>query len=83
MDEPKRPLPPDKIPKRPKWRRAPQNTIDIALHEVFKAMEMDAEGNDDGQINAKADGVLHEIMIEVDERAHWRQHGLDEALAIA
>ena len=56
MDEPGCPLPPDKIPKRPKWRRAPQNAIDIALHEVFEAMEMDAKGNDDGQINVEADG---------------------------
>ena len=89
MDEPGRPLPPDRIPKRPRWRRAPQNPIDIVLRKVFEAMEMDVEGNDDGQINriadgeAKADGVPHEVEIGVDERAHRVQHESDEALAIA
>ena len=71
-----RPLPLDRIPKRPKWRRAPQNAIDIALHEVFKAIEMDTEGNDNGQINAKtdggagADGMPYEVVTGADERAH-------------
>ena len=80
MDEPRHPLPLDRLPKRPKWRHAPQNAIDIALHEVFEAMEMDAEGNDDGQINAKADGgaraagVLHEVVTGADERTHRGQH---------
>ena len=72
VDEPGRPLPPDRIPKRPKWRRAPQNPIDIVLQEVFEAMEMDVEGNDDGQNNIGAHGgvglneVLHEVPIEAD-----------------
>ena len=72
VDEPGCPLPPDRIPKRPRWRRAPHNAIDIALHEVFEAMEMDAKGNDDGQINvganegARADQVPHEVVTEVD-----------------
>ena len=44
MDEPGRPLSPDRTPKRPRWRRAPQNPIDIMLHEVFETMEMDVEG---------------------------------------
>ena len=89
VDELGRPLPPQKIPKRPKWRRAPQNAIDIALHEVFEAMEMDAEGNDDGQINIGAyrgvgvDVVLHEVVTGADERAHGGLHGLDKAVAIA
>ena len=68
MDELGRPLPLDRTPKRPRWRRAPQNPIDIVLREVFKAMEMDVEGNDDGQINAGvhvgvgADEVPHEVV---------------------
>ena len=72
MDEPGRPLPPNRIPKRPRWRRAPQNAIDIVLHEVFEAMEMNAEGNDDGKINAGVDGgaradeVPHEVVSEAD-----------------
>ena len=42
------------------------------LHEVFEAMEMDVEGNNDGQINVGAnegvgaDEVPHEVMIEAD-----------------
>ena len=85
MDELGHPLPTHRIPKRPKWRRAPQNTIDIVLHEVFKAMEMDVEGNDDRQINAGAnrgagaDGVPHEVVTGMDERAYegntgWTKH---------
>ena len=72
VDEPGRPLPPDRIPKRPRWRRAPQNPIDIVLREVFEAMEMDVEGNDDGQNNVGAHGgvgldeVPHEVPIEAD-----------------
>ena len=72
MDQPRRPLPPDRIPKRPRWRRAFQNAIDVALHKVFEAIEMDIEGNDDGQINAGADGgvgadkVSHEVVTEAD-----------------
>ena len=56
-------------------------------------MEMDAEGNDDRQINAGADGevgaggVPYEVVTGVDERAHGRQHGrqhgLNKALDIA
>ena len=89
MDELGHRLPPNKIPKRPRWRRAPQNAIDIALHEVFKAMEMDAKGNDDGQINdgadggARADGVPHEVVTGADDRAHGGLHGSDKALTIA
>ena len=70
MDEPGRPRPPDRIPKRPRWRRAPQNAIDIVLREVFEALEMDVEGNDDGQINAGANGgtgadeMPHEVVTE-------------------
>ena len=72
MDEPRRPLPPDRTPKRPRWRRASQNPIDIVLQEVFEAMEMDVEGNDDGQNNVGAHGgvgleeVPHEVPIEAD-----------------
>ena len=72
VDEPGRPLPPDNTPKRPRWRRAPQNPIDIVLREVFEAMEMDIEGNDDGQINVGvyegvgADEVPHEVQTEAD-----------------
>ena len=72
VDEPGRPLPPDRTPKRPRWRRAPQNPIDIVLREVFKAMEMDVKGNDDGQINVGvhkgvgADEVPHEVPIGAD-----------------
>ena len=72
MDEPWRPLPPDRIPKRPRWRRAPHNPIDIVLRKVFEAMEMDVEGNDDGQNNVGAHGgvgldeVPHEVPIEAD-----------------
>ena len=72
VDELGRPLPPDRIPKRPRWRHAPQNPIDIVLREVFEAMEMDVEGNDDGQNNVGAHGgvgldeVPHEVPIEVD-----------------
>ena len=72
VDESGCPLPPDRTPKRPRWRHAPQNTIDIVLREVFEAMEMDVEGNDDGQINVGvhggvgADKVLHEVPIEAD-----------------
>ena len=72
MDESGRPLLPDRTPKRPRWRRAPQNPIDIVLREVFEAMEMDVEGNDDGQNNVGAhegvgpDEVLYEVLIEVD-----------------
>ena len=72
VDEPGRPLPPDRTPKKPRWRRAPQNPIDIVLREVFEAMEMDVEGNDDGQNNVGvhrrvgADEVPHEVPIEVD-----------------
>ena len=72
MDEPGRPLPPDRTPKRPRWRRAPQNPIDIVLWEVFEAMEMDVEGNDDGQNNVGVHGgvgpdeVPHEVPIEAD-----------------
>ena len=72
MDEPGHPLPPDRTPKRPSWRRAPQNPIDIVLREVFEAMEMDVEGNDDGQNNVGAyggvgpDEVPHEVPIEAD-----------------
>ena len=64
----------DKIPKKPKWRPALQNAIDITVHEVFKAME----GNDDGRFNrgmdggARADGVVDEIVTGADERAHRR-----------
>ena len=42
------------------------------LEEVFEAMEMDVEGNNDGQINASAHGgvgadeVRHEVVIEAD-----------------
>ena len=72
MDEPGHPLPPDRTPKRPRWRRAPQNPIDIVLREVFEAMEMDVEGNDDGQKNVDVHGgvgldeVPHEVLIEAD-----------------
>ena len=72
MDEPRRPLLLDRTPKRPRWRGATQNPIDIVLREVFKAMEMDVEGNDDGQINVNvhggvgADEVPHEVPIEAD-----------------
>ena len=72
MDEAGRPLPLDRIPKGPRWRRAPQNAIDIALHKVFEAMEIDAERNDDGQINVSsnrgvgADKVPHEVLIKAD-----------------
>ena len=72
VDEPRRPLPLNTTPKRPRWRRAPQNPIDIVLREVFEAMEMDVEGNDDGQNNVSAYGgvgqneVPHEVPIEVD-----------------
>ena len=72
LDEPGRPLPPNRTPKRPRWRRASQNPIDIVLREVFKAMEMDVEGNDDGQINVSvhggigADRVPHEVVTEAD-----------------
>ena len=82
-------LPPDRIPKRPKWRPAPQNAIDITLHEVFEAMKVDVEGNDDGQFNrgadegTRADGVADKVVIRADERAQGRQHGSDKALAIA
>ena len=61
MDKPGRPLPSGRLPKRPKWRCA-QNVIDIALREVFEAMEMDVEGNDDGQINRGADDSGSEWM---------------------
>ena len=60
VDEPRHPLPPDRTPKRPRWRRAPQNPIDIVLREVFEALEMDVEGNDDGQINANVDGGVEQ-----------------------
>ena len=89
VDEPRRPLPPNRIPKRPRWRRAPQNAIGIVLREVFEAMEMDVEGNDDGQINvgvdggAGVDGMPHEVVTGADKRAHGGLHGSDEALAIA
>ena len=72
VDEPGHPLPPYRTPKRPRWRRAPQNPIDIVLREVFEAMEMDVEGNDDGQNNVGvhggvgADEVPHEVLIEAD-----------------
>ena len=72
MDEPWRPLPPDRTPKRPRWKRAPQNSIDFVFREVFEAMEMDIEGNDDGQINAGMDGgvgvdeVLHKVLTKAD-----------------
>ena len=72
VDEPRRPLPSDRTPKRPRWRRALQNPIDIALREVFEAMEMDVEGSDDGQINAGVHGgvgvdkVPYEVLIEAD-----------------
>ena len=55
VDEPRSPLPLDKIPKKPRWRLALQNAINIALQEVFKAMEVDEEGNDDGQLNRGAE----------------------------
>ena len=48
VDKPGRQLPPDRTPKRPRWRLAPQNPIDIVLWKVFEAMKMDVEGNDDG-----------------------------------
>ena len=89
MDELGSPLPPDRIPKKPKWRLVPQNAIDIALQEVFKAMEVDVEDNDDGQFNRGADrgvredGVANEVVTGADERAYGEQHRLDEALAIA
>ena len=72
MDEQRHPLPLDRTPKRPRWRRAPQNPIDIVLREVFEAMEMDVVGNDDGQNNVSvhgrvgADEVPHEVSIEAD-----------------
>ena len=72
VDEPGCPLPPDRTPKRPRWRCAPQNPIDIVLREVFEAMEMDVEGNDDGQNNVSAhegvgsNEVQHEVPIEAD-----------------
>ena len=72
MDKPGRPLPTDRIPKRPRWRRAPQNPIDIVLREVFEAMKMNVEGNDDGQNNVGTHGgvgldeVPHEVPIEAD-----------------
>ena len=72
VDEPGHPLPSDRTPKRPRWRRAPQNPIDIVLWEVFEAMEMDVEGNDDGENNVGvhgevgADEVPHEVPIEAD-----------------
>ena len=72
VDEPGGSLPPDRTPKRPRWRRAPQNPIDIVLREVFEAMEMDVEGNDDGQNNVGTHGgvgpdeVPHEVPIEAD-----------------
>ena len=74
VDELGRPLPLDRTPKGPRWRRAPQNPIDIVLREVFEAMEMDVEGNDDGQINAGtdrgvgADEVPHEVVTKVEPR---------------
>ena len=72
VDEPGHPLPPDRTPKRPRWRRAPQNPIDIMLRKVFEAMEMDVKGNDDGQNNVGTHGgvgldeVPHEVPIEAD-----------------
>ena len=75
MDELGRPLPSDRIPKKRRWRLAPQNAIDIALHEVFEAMEMDVEGNNDGQINGGTDGgagadeLPHEVVTKADARA--------------
>ena len=72
VDELGRPLLPDRTPKRPRWTRALHNPIDIVLREVFKAMEMDVEGNDDGQINADADEgvgadeVPHKVVTEAD-----------------
>ena len=51
MDVPGSPFPPDRIPKKPKRKLALQNAIDIALQEVFEAMEMDVEGNDDKQFS--------------------------------
>ena len=72
VDELGHPLPPDRTPKRLRWRHAPQNPIDIVLQEVFEAMEMDVESNDDGQINVGVDGgvgedkVPHEVVIEAD-----------------
>ena len=89
VDEPGNSLPLEKISKKPKWRPAPQNVIDIALQEIFVAMEVNVEGNDNGQFNkgteggAGADGIADEVVTEVDERAHGRQHGSDKALAIA
>ena len=71
-------LPLDRISKRSRWRRAPQNAIDITLHEVFEAMEMDAESNDDGQINVSADGGAR-----ADEVPHEVVTGSDKVLAIA
>ena len=38
VDEPWSLLPPNGIPKKPKWRPAPQNVVDIALQEVFEWM---------------------------------------------
>ena len=84
MDEPRRPVPPDRTPKRPRWRHAPQNPIDIMLREVFEAMEMDVEGNDDGQNNVGvhggvgADEVPHEVPIEVDGVPQEVVTGADE-----
>ena len=72
MDEPRRPLSPDKTPKRSRWRRAPQNPTDIVLREFFEAMEIDEEGNDDGQINVSvhkgvgADEVPREVVTKAD-----------------
>ena len=68
MDELGSPFPLDKISKKLRWRLAPQNAIDIALQEVFEAMEVDVEGNDDVQFNrganrgAKANGVADEVV---------------------
>ena len=59
------------------------------MQEVFEAIEMDVEGNDDRQFNRGADkgtganGVADEVVTRVDERAHRGQYRSDEALAIA
>ena len=46
-------------------------------------MKVDVKGNDDGQFNRGADGVVDEVVTGADERTDGGQHRSDEALAIA